>query len=253
PSQGFFSPFPHGTGSLSVTREHLALRDGPRSFSRDFTCPAILRVPVGANNLSSTGLSPSLADRSRSFDYAVGLSLRVTGPTTPSCRPDGLGYSAFARRYWRNHYCFLFLQVLRWFTSLRCLPRAYGFSAGYSGINQSGFPHSEIPGSKLVCSSPGLIAAYRVLHRLLVPRHSPYTLSSLTIRNSDLHWILSSDYSVLRSLRESMHTACVWSVKLPFAEYSVVKDPDVLDCLARVIVHLRASRYGGQPSLACQP
>ena len=59
------------------------------------------------------------------------------------------------------------------------------FSGGFSGISQRGFPHSEIPGSKLICSSPGLIAAYRVLHRLLVPRHSPYTLSSLTIRNSN--------------------------------------------------------------------
>src|ERR1700756_5179756 len=99
---------------------------------------------------------------------------------------DGLGCSAFARRYWRNHYCFLFLQVLRWFTSLRCLPPAYVFSGGSSGISQRGFPHSEIPGSKLICSSPGLIAAYRVLHRLLEPRHSPYTLSSLTIRNSNM-------------------------------------------------------------------
>ena len=43
PSQGFFSPFPHGTGSLSVTREYLALRDGPRGFPRDFSCPAVLR------------------------------------------------------------------------------------------------------------------------------------------------------------------------------------------------------------------
>src|SRR4029450_12196461 len=43
PSQGFFSPFPHGTGSLSVTRKYLALRDGPRRFPRDFTCPAVLR------------------------------------------------------------------------------------------------------------------------------------------------------------------------------------------------------------------
>src|SRR5438874_7786698 len=68
PSQGFFSPFPHGTGSLSVPRQYLALRDGPRGFSRYFTCPAILRVPVGANRLSSTGLSPSTPDRSRSFD-----------------------------------------------------------------------------------------------------------------------------------------------------------------------------------------
>ena len=57
---------------------------------------------------------------------------------------------------------------------------AYGFSGGSFGINQRGFPHSEIPGSKLVCSSPGLIAAYRVLHRLLAPRHSPSTLNHLT-------------------------------------------------------------------------
>ena len=58
---------------------------------------------------------------------------------------------------------------------------AYVFSGGSFGISQRGFPHSEIPGSKLICSSPGLIAAYRVLHRLLAPRHSPYALSSLTI------------------------------------------------------------------------
>ena len=43
-----------------------------------------------------------------------------------------------------------------------------------------GFPHSEIPGSKLVCSSPRLIAACHVLHRLSAPRHPPCTLSSLT-------------------------------------------------------------------------
>ena len=64
---------------------------------------------------------------------------------------------------------------------------AYGFSEGYSGISQSGFPHSETPGSKLVCSSPGLIAAYRVLHRLLAPRHSPHALSSLTTSVSSSH------------------------------------------------------------------
>ena len=46
---------------------------------------------------------------------------------------------------------------------------------------RSGFPHSDIPGSKLVCSSPRLIAAYHVLHRLLVPRHPPCALSSLTL------------------------------------------------------------------------
>ena len=42
-----------------------------------------------------------------------------------------------------------------------------------------GFPHSEICGSKLICSSPQLIAACHVLHRLLMPRHSPCALISL--------------------------------------------------------------------------
>ena len=42
-----------------------------------------------------------------------------------------------------------------------------------------GFPHSDTCGSKLICSSPQLFAAYRVLLRLLMPRHSPCTLSSL--------------------------------------------------------------------------
>ena len=44
----------------------------------------------------------------------------------------------------------------------------------------AGFPHSEIPGSKLMCSSPRLIAACHVLHRLSMPRHSPCALISLT-------------------------------------------------------------------------
>ena len=43
PSQGCFSPFPHGTGSLSVANEYLALPDGPGGFPRDFSCPAVLR------------------------------------------------------------------------------------------------------------------------------------------------------------------------------------------------------------------
>jgi hypothetical protein len=56
----------------------------------------------------------------------------------------------------------------------------YGFSAGSTGINRRGLPHSGIPGLASVCDYPGLIAAYHALHRLLVPRHPPYTLSSLT-------------------------------------------------------------------------
>src|SRR5215212_2908207 len=44
---------------------------------------------------------------------------------------------------------------------------------------EGGFPHSEILGSKLVRSSPRLIAAYHVLHRLSAPRHPPNALMTL--------------------------------------------------------------------------
>src|SRR5256885_5366000 len=50
------------------------------------------------------------------------------------------------------------------------------------GVYPRGFPHSEIPGSMPACGSPRLIAACHVLHRLLLPRHPPCALSSLTIK-----------------------------------------------------------------------
>ena len=42
PLSGCFSPFPHGTGALSVTGECLALEGGPPGFGPGFTCPALL-------------------------------------------------------------------------------------------------------------------------------------------------------------------------------------------------------------------
>ncbi len=45
PSPGCFSPFPHGTGSLSVTREYLGLGGGPPGFTRNFTGSVLLGIP----------------------------------------------------------------------------------------------------------------------------------------------------------------------------------------------------------------
>ena len=47
-------------------------------------------------------------------------------------------------------------------------------------VCSAGFPHSDISGSMDICSSPKLFAAYHVFLRLLVPRHPPCALSSLT-------------------------------------------------------------------------
>ena len=48
PSPGHFSPFPHGTCSLSVTREYLGLGGGPPRFTRDFSGPVLLGILSGS-------------------------------------------------------------------------------------------------------------------------------------------------------------------------------------------------------------
>ena len=50
-----------------------------------------------------------------------------------------------------------------------------------TGVCPAGFPHSDISGSLDICSSPKLFAAYHVFHRLLVPRHPPCALTTLTV------------------------------------------------------------------------
>ena len=94
---------------------------------------------------------------------------------------SGLGSSYFARHYSRNRVFFLFLWVLRCFSSPRSLHIHYFTHVWILELFfSSEFSHSDISGSMDICSSPKLFAAYHVLHRLLVPRHSPYALSSLT-------------------------------------------------------------------------
>ena len=82
-----------------------------------------------------------------------------------------LGCFHFARHYSGNRFLFLFLKVLRCFTSPGFASLPYVFRQRYCSITHSRLPHSEISGSKPVCGSPKLIAAYHVLHRLLVPSH----------------------------------------------------------------------------------
>jgi hypothetical protein len=74
-------------------------------------------------------------------------------------------------------------------------------------MTPTGFPHSDIPGSKLVCSSPRLIAAYHVLRRLLVPRHPPCALSSLT-GISKVHSLCISQRLVFGCQRSNRDGSC---------------------------------------------
>src|ERR1700758_3395165 len=180
---GCFSPFPHGTGSLSVRNEYLALRNGLRGFKQGFTCPALLRCLLRvriAFVYAPVTLYGSTFQRIRLTTGLVTLLLQVLQP--PRHRnATGLGSSDFARHYFRNRGFFLFLQVLRWFTSLGSLDPTYVFSGSYLRFAQVGFPIRKSPDITPVCGSPKLIAACHVLHRLFLPRHPPCALSSLTI------------------------------------------------------------------------
>ena len=114
-------------------------------------------------------------------DFPACAVLRPTTPREPKPSRFGL-FRVRSPLLTESLICFLFLRVLRWFTSPGSLLPAYEFSRGSSDLTRKGLPHSEIPGSKPVCGSPRLIAACHVLHRFSAPRHPPSTLSSLTIK-----------------------------------------------------------------------
>jgi len=72
--QGLFHSPRRGTFHLSLTvlftighKQYLGLEDGPPRFKQDFSCPALLRIPVRLSTLSCTGISPSMSLLSRSF------------------------------------------------------------------------------------------------------------------------------------------------------------------------------------------
>ena len=94
PARGCFSPVPHGTRPLSVTRESLALEGGPPSFTPDSTSRALLRNSTKSNpSPSPTGLSPSSAPRSRGLRLASLLA--SVGPTTPRALGPRFGLRPF--------------------------------------------------------------------------------------------------------------------------------------------------------------
>jgi hypothetical protein len=94
----------------------------------------------------------------------------------------GLASSAFARHYSRNHQCFLFLRVLRCFTSPRSPPHPIHSDAGNPTSLGLGFPIRTSSDHSSVDNSPRHIAASHVLHRPLVPRHPPCALHNLATK-----------------------------------------------------------------------
>ena len=129
--------------------------------------------------VSCTGLSPSPAG----FPKTIPLPLQnhVRGPN-PSMHARWFGLFRFrSPLLTESHVVFSSSGYLD--VSVHRVP----FLTLWIGVRilevcSSRFPHSDISGSMGICPSPKLFAAYHVLHRLLVPRHPPYALISITKR-----------------------------------------------------------------------
>ena len=103
PLSGCFSPFPHGTGSLSVIGECLALEGGPPRFIPGFTCPALLGIPLSGPRSFGYGALTLYRPASQPVPLDRGFLTRprrssdgTEGPTTPrAATPGGLHAHGF--------------------------------------------------------------------------------------------------------------------------------------------------------------
>ena len=130
-----------------------------------------------STHLSLTGLSPSLAG----FPKTVLLNLlnQLCGPN-PGMHASRFGLFRFrSPLLTESHVVFSSSGYLD--VSVHRVPfHTLWIGVWIPGVYPGGFPHSDTCGSMDICSSPQLFAAYHVFHRLLVPRHPPYALSSMT-------------------------------------------------------------------------
>ena len=159
PLPGSFSPFPHGTvlyRSLWV----FSLGGWSPLFPARFHVSYSTLVPSRPISLTRTGLSPSPAGFPKTFLLRnVGT---YDGPQPRDARHHGLGSSLFARRYLGNRSFFLFLPVLRCFSSRACLPYVMDsrMDVRSSSVRVAPFRRPRITGYVL------LPAAFRSLSRL---------------------------------------------------------------------------------------
>ena len=106
------------------------------------------------------------------------------GPTTPDFPFESscLGYSEFARHYYRNHFCFLFLWVLRWFTSPGSLPDPMYSDQDKPCVHGLDFSIRKSPDHRLLASPRSLSQLATSFIASLRQGILTHALSSLTIK-----------------------------------------------------------------------
>ena len=151
PLPGFFSPFPHGTGSLSVDNEYLALEDGPPIFRQDFTCPALLRSSsVPHTSFRVRGYHPLWPPFPERFANSHAKTRRLVPFRSPLL--------------WESRLISV-PAVTEMFQFSAFAPRTL-FDSGPGDPCGPGFPIRKSADQSLFAGSPQLIASYYVLHRL---------------------------------------------------------------------------------------
>ena len=139
-------------------------------------------VPPYSNRISRVPPYLSLLSLVNNFVYRAITLYRLTFQLIPLLFTKNIatGSLAFARHYSQALYWFLFLWLLRCFSS----PGSLCFHNTCS--SQVGFP-IRISLVTLIDSLPKLFAVYHVLHRLLPPRHPSCALNT---------WLCNSKYSI---------------------------------------------------------
>ena len=138
--------------SLSVTRSYLALRDGPRIFPQDSSCPVVLWILTATITFRLREFHPLCCPFPVNFVYARCTLRESATPLYITIPRFGL-FPFRSPLLGESFFYFLFLRVLRCFSSPGSL---YYTMYSYSSTHPSvcGFPHSDIYGSTLICNSP---------------------------------------------------------------------------------------------------
>ena len=147
-------------------------------FPPGFTCPAVLWIQLATIGFRLRDYHPLWC----AFPHtSTNLLPTYRCPNPEGISTLGLASSAFARHYWRNLVWFLFLALLRCFSSGGSPHIPILFSICWLICNQPGCPIRKSADITSAYDSPQLIAVNHVLLRLPVPRHSPCALCSLTL------------------------------------------------------------------------
>ena len=177
---GVLFTFPSQYYALSVTKEYLALRGGPRVFSQGSTCLDLLWIPPCQSTFHLRGfhpLWPAFPGRSVKSFGSIMRSEPRSARTPVWALPLSL---AATNRIDVSFSSSPYLDV-----SVQEVPDLYlCIQYRTTEVCSARFPHSEICGSLNICFLPQLIAAYHVFHRLSVPRHPPCALSNLTLQHT---------------------------------------------------------------------